>query len=117
MSDTTPPVEITYGGVPVQPPEDHALPLDQRIQMPTLKPKYPCPHCTKVYDTQQQLTGHLASHSPRRAKVPCPECGKRYVPGPGLAAHRSKIHGVPGKRDDLKMKTVRGKTVREVEIE
>ena len=60
--------------------------------------QFACDKCDRVFERQQQLIGHKASHAnDGKRRQPCPECRKLYMPGTGMAAHRAKTHGVGGK--------------------
>ena len=65
---------------------------------PDNEEKFVCDKCDRVFERQQQLIGHKASHvNNGKRRQPCPECRKLYMPGTGMAAHRARAHGVGGK--------------------
>jgi metastasis-associated protein MTA len=68
--------------------------VNSTVRTPTdpLNPQYPCRECNKVFNRQERLASHMASHRPHRCTIT--GCGKEFKFKAHLARHCATAHGL-----------------------
>lgn len=59
------------------------------------KPKFPCSHCSKVFERKGHLSAHIESVHFGKRSHECHDCGKHFGHRSSLQRHVKKVHDNP----------------------